>query len=54
MINNTAISELFTQFIIKIAEQIDSIEDTSFPWVRETMYTGRRKRELNKKSNRDL
>lgn len=54
MTNSTAISQLFTHFVINIPEEIDSIEDASFSRFRETMSTGRRKREQNKKSNRDL
>lgn len=44
MINHIVISELFTHFVIKNAEEIDSVGDLLFPWFRETVTTGRRKR----------
>lgn len=44
MINHIVISELFTHFVIKNAEEIDSVGDLLLPQFRETMTTGRRKR----------
>lgn len=44
MINHIVISEQVTHFVIKYAEEVNSVGDLVFSQFREAMTTGRRKR----------